>query len=63
MECRTGKIYESCEAAPDSAKPYVKEMVVDPTTKQLRLGRVGRNEPCPCGSGRKFKACCKIKES
>jgi uncharacterized protein YecA (UPF0149 family) len=21
-------------------------------------GRVGRNEPCPCGSGRKFKACC-----
>jgi preprotein translocase subunit SecA len=20
--------------------------------------RVGRNEPCPCGSGRKYKACC-----
>ena len=20
--------------------------------------RIGRNEPCPCGSGRKFKACC-----
>jgi preprotein translocase subunit SecA len=20
-------------------------------------GRVGRNEPCPCGSGRKFKHC------
>ena len=20
--------------------------------------RVGRNEPCPCGSGRKFKTCC-----
>jgi uncharacterized protein len=20
--------------------------------------KVGRNEPCPCGSGRKFKACC-----
>ena len=20
--------------------------------------RVGRNEPCPCGSGRKFKHCC-----
>jgi uncharacterized protein YecA (UPF0149 family) len=19
---------------------------------------VGRNEPCPCGSGRKFKRCC-----
>jgi len=21
-------------------------------------GRVGRNDPCPCGSGRKFKQCC-----
>jgi preprotein translocase subunit SecA len=20
--------------------------------------RVGRNDPCPCGSGRKFKNCC-----
>jgi SEC-C motif-containing protein len=22
------------------------------------LQKVGRNEPCPCGSGRKFKKCC-----
>jgi hypothetical protein len=21
-------------------------------------GKVGRNEPCPCGSGKKFKGCC-----
>jgi hypothetical protein len=21
-------------------------------------GRIGRNEPCPCGSGRKYKRCC-----
>ncbi|MDD4891919.1 MAG: SEC-C metal-binding domain-containing protein, partial [Phycisphaerae bacterium] len=25
---------------------------------QPTAGRVGRNEPCPCGSGRKFKKCC-----
>ncbi|NCO41434.1 MAG: zinc chelation protein SecC [Armatimonadetes bacterium CG_4_10_14_3_um_filter_66_18] len=24
----------------------------------LALSKVGRNEPCPCGSGRKFKKCC-----
>lgn len=24
--------------------------------------KVGRNEPCPCGSGRKFKNCCMEKE-
>jgi hypothetical protein len=23
-----------------------------------RAERVGRNDPCPCGSGRKFKKCC-----
>ncbi len=25
--------------------------------------KVGRNDPCPCGSGKKFKACCMRKES
>lgn len=25
---------------------------------QSRTNKVGRNEPCPCGSGRKFKRCC-----
>jgi len=23
--------------------------------------KVGRNQPCPCGSGRKFKHCCERK--
>ncbi len=21
-------------------------------------GKIGRNDPCPCGSGRKYKRCC-----
>lgn len=25
---------------------------------QLRMKKVGRNDACPCGSGRKFKRCC-----
>ena len=29
----------------------------DPATSAVPLPRVGRNEPCPCGSGKKFKAC------
>jgi len=24
----------------------------------IRHGKVGRNDPCPCGSGRKYKKCC-----
>ncbi len=25
--------------------------------------KVGRNEPCPCGSGKKYKYCCYAKDS
>lgn len=24
----------------------------------VRSNKIGRNEPCPCGSGRKYKKCC-----
>jgi hypothetical protein len=27
------------------------------------LDRVGRNQPCPCGSGKKFKKCCRGKRA
>ena len=26
--------------------------------RQARSVKVGRNEPCPCGSGKKYKKCC-----
>lgn len=25
------------------------------------MTRVGRNDPCPCGSGKKYKKCCESK--
>ena len=25
--------------------------------------KIGRNEPCPCGSGQKYKKCCLKKEA
>lgn len=27
------------------------------------MEKVGRNDPCPCGSGKKFKKCCEAKVS
>ena len=27
-------------------------------TEARRTIKIGRNDPCPCGSGRKFKKCC-----
>jgi len=29
-----------------------------PRLEPIRSTKVGRNEPCPCGSGKKFKRCC-----
>ena len=26
-----------------------------------RVPKVGRNDPCPCGSGKKYKQCCERK--
>jgi SWIM/SEC-C metal-binding protein len=31
---------------------------LDPPAPVLVQPKVGRNEPCPCGSGKKFKKCC-----
>lgn len=35
------------------------KQLIDPNIPVVRNEpRVGRNEPCPCGSGKKFKQCC-----
>ena len=28
------------------------------TTSRRTMPKIGRNDPCPCGSGKKFKQCC-----
>ncbi|MCW9024546.1 MAG: YchJ family metal-binding protein [Gammaproteobacteria bacterium] len=33
---------------------------IEPALKDKRTRKVGRNNPCPCGSGKKFKRCCGI---
>jgi preprotein translocase subunit SecA len=33
------------------------ETTVDAATVTQEVPRVGRNEPCPCGSGKKYKHC------
>ncbi|WP_066257812.1 preprotein translocase subunit SecA [Hydrogenophaga flava] len=33
------------------------ESVIDPATAVAEMPRVGRNDPCPCGSGKKYKHC------
>ncbi len=44
-------------AAPAEAAPAEQEIVLPSITIRRETPKVGRNEPCPCGSGKKFKAC------
>jgi SEC-C motif-containing protein len=37
---------------------YVNGTPPDPDPRPRRTEKVGRNEPCPCGSGKKYKKCC-----
>jgi len=34
------------------------ELIPRPATVDSPVMRAGRNEPCPCGSGKKYKKCC-----
>ncbi len=40
-------------------KPGAKKVTVKP--QPVRSTKVGRNDPCPCGSGKKYKNCCEGK--
>lgn len=72
MDCRTMEIYEADnkEALQDLMKNLESQegrKLVALTNKQLKeakpLDKTGRknymrNQPCPCGSTKKFKKCC-----
>ena len=32
--------------------------IIDRQLKPIRKEKIGRNDPCPCGSGKKYKKCC-----
>ena len=37
---------------------FYSEGMMRPTTVVREGRKIGRNEPCPCGSGKKYKQCC-----
>ncbi|HWX18605.1 MAG TPA: DUF1186 domain-containing protein [Candidatus Binatia bacterium] len=47
---------ESEVLAPASSPPAPSSYVAP--TPYVREPKIGRNDPCPCGSGKKFKKCC-----
>jgi uncharacterized protein len=61
------KIQELTEMAPDLIPAWVEilnawrvsqHLAPQAVTPAPPFGKVGRNDPCPCGSGKKYKKCC-----
>ena len=49
--------FMASELAAQRAPANVMRWVAEEDAR-ARQGKIGRNDPCPCGSGRKFKQCC-----
>jgi tetratricopeptide (TPR) repeat protein len=45
------KVYAGLQPVEPEGSDYDK-------SEPLRVEKIGRNEPCPCGSGKKYKKCC-----
>lgn len=42
----------------NSSKKDLARMLKEPNEPYVRGVKIGRNDPCPCGSGKKYKKCC-----
>lgn len=65
MDNQTGRIYPLDVLEKMFGRAFIRRhperfRPITPTEQQQkrRPPQVGRNDPCPCGSGRKFKHCC-----
>ena len=57
----TGDELDPLDLFPEPPQRSAREMLPDTTVLQPIRNteqKVGRNDPCPCGSGKKFKKCC-----
>ena len=55
LEQRAERISNVTYTAPNESGGV--DSITDPATATAPVPRVGRNDPCPCGSGKKFKHC------
>ncbi len=47
------------ELEPDKSEDIkALEILLNPVKTKIAEKKVGRNEPCPCGSSKKYKKCC-----
>jgi preprotein translocase subunit SecA len=52
-----GAATQAAAPAGEPAAPAEQEIKLPAVTIRRETPKVGRNDPCPCGSGKKFKNC------
>ncbi len=61
-ECVHKDVAQASKNAQKILRPVVRDLIetvhVDGQQSGKKIGKIGRNEPCPCGSGKKYKKCC-----
>jgi len=50
--------HEDVEATVRPEAPVIFMNRGDDATREQKSSKIGRNDPCPCGSGKKYKKCC-----
>jgi len=55
---RISSLKERSRFVKEEGRWYYIDGVVDETVPAKASEKIGRNEPCPCGSGKKYKRCC-----
>ncbi|MOA02693.1 hypothetical protein D3C78_1221590 [compost metagenome] len=60
------RVWSNCGHTPSEIRAFTGQPRLQPTSpvtpakgdKPAQARKIGRNEPCPCGSGLKYKKCC-----
>ncbi len=52
------EIRHNVERKPVAKKTMTNDVKEDTKKAPKRVNKIGRNDPCPCGSGKKYKQCC-----
>ena len=61
--CRMGRGFDRlCLGRPEFFAGGAGEKKAKPKNTPVRKVKVNPNDPCPCGSGKKYKKCCGMKD-
>ena len=60
--CFDKDVAHTSQKAQKILRPVIRDLIetvhVEAQQFKKKVGKIGRNEPCPCGSGKKYKKCC-----